>query len=49
MHKEEIITASKKIFNEFSDTCLQIPDNKFFSAHRKMVDLAKMSIILQEL
>jgi hypothetical protein len=30
MHKEEIITASKKIFNEFSDTCLQIPDNKFF-------------------
>ena len=30
MDKIEIITASKKIFNEFSDTCLQIPDNKFF-------------------
>ncbi len=30
MDKKEIITASKKIFNEFSDTCLQIPDNKFF-------------------
>jgi len=30
MHKEEIIKASKEIFNEFSDTCLQIPDNKFF-------------------
>ncbi len=30
MHKEEIIKASKKVFNEFSDTCLQIPDNKFF-------------------
>jgi DinB family protein len=31
MHKEEIIQASKKIFNEVSDTCLQVPDNKFFS------------------
>ncbi len=31
MHKEEIIKASKTIFNEFSDTCLQIPDDKFFS------------------
>ena len=31
MHKEEIIKASKNIFNEFSDTCLQIPDDKFFS------------------
>ena len=31
MHKEEIIKASKKIFNEFSDTCLQIPDHMFFS------------------
>jgi len=30
MDKEEIIKASKKIFNEFSDTCLQIPDNTFF-------------------
>jgi len=30
MHKEEIIKASKEIFNEFSDACLQIPDNKFF-------------------
>jgi len=30
MDKEEIIQASKKIFNEFSDTCSQIPDNKFF-------------------
>jgi hypothetical protein len=30
MYKEEIIQASKNIFNEFSDTCLQIPDNKFF-------------------
>lgn len=30
MHKEEIIKASKNIFNEFTDTCLQIPDNKFF-------------------
>jgi len=31
MHKEEIIKASKTIFNEFSDTCLGIADNKFFS------------------
>jgi len=31
MQKEEIIRESKKIFNEFSDTCLQIADNKFFS------------------
>jgi uncharacterized damage-inducible protein DinB len=31
MHKEEIIKASKNIFNEFTDTCLQIPDDKFFS------------------
>jgi len=31
MQKEEIIKASKNIFNEFSDTCLQIPDDKFFS------------------
>jgi len=30
MHKEEIIKASKTIFNEFSDTCLQIPEDKFF-------------------
>jgi hypothetical protein len=30
MHKEEIIKASKEIFNQFSDACLQIPDNKFF-------------------
>src|SRR6185295_20184471 len=30
MHKEEIIKVSKQIFNEFSDACLQIPDNKFF-------------------
>jgi DinB family protein len=30
MHKEEIIQASKQIFSEFSDTCLQIPDKKFF-------------------
>jgi len=30
MHKEEIITASKAIFHKFSNTCLQIPDNKFF-------------------
>ena len=30
MHKEEIIQASKNIFNELSDTCLQIPGNKFF-------------------
>lgn len=31
MDKEEIIKASKNIFNEFSDACLQIPDNRFFS------------------
>jgi len=30
MYKGEIIKASKKIFIEFSDTCLQIPDHKFF-------------------
>ena|SRR5689334_4315389 len=30
MRKEEIIKASRNIFNEFSDTCLQIPDDKFF-------------------
>jgi hypothetical protein len=30
MYKEEIIKTSKEIFNEFSDTCLQIPDDKFF-------------------
>ena len=31
MHKDEIIKASKKIFNEFTETCLQIVDNTFFS------------------
>ena len=30
MHKDEIIKASKEIFNRFTDTCLQIPDEKFF-------------------
>ena len=30
MHKDEIIKASKEIFNQFTDTCLQIPDEKFF-------------------
>jgi hypothetical protein len=30
MHKDEIIKASKEIFNQFTDTCLQIPDKKFF-------------------
>lgn len=30
MHKNEILERSKHIFNEFTDTCLQIPDEKFF-------------------
>ena len=30
MNKEEIIRASKGIFNQFTETCLQIPDEKFF-------------------
>ncbi len=30
MDKDEIIRASKNIFNQFTDTCLQIPDEIFF-------------------
>ena len=30
MDKDEIIQASKNIFNQFTDTCLQIPDEIFF-------------------
>jgi len=30
MYQEEIIKASKKIFSDFSDTCLQISDKEFF-------------------
>jgi len=31
MNKDEIINASKKIFTQFTDSCLQIPDDLFFS------------------
>jgi len=30
MHKDEIIKRSKEIFNQFTDTCLDIPDEQFF-------------------
>ncbi|HET9826287.1 MAG TPA: DinB family protein [Chitinophagaceae bacterium] len=30
MDKEEIIRRSKEIFHQFTDTCLQIPEEKFF-------------------
>ena len=30
MDKEEILKASKIIFNQLTDACLQIPDKKFF-------------------
>jgi len=30
MQKEEILKASKAIFNQFTDVCLQIPDERFF-------------------
>lgn len=30
MHKNEILKASKTIFNGFTDFCLQIPNEKFF-------------------
>jgi len=30
MDRNEIIQASKNIFNQFTDTCLQIPDENFF-------------------
>ncbi len=30
MQKEEIRKASKAIFNQFTDVCLQIPDERFF-------------------
>lgn len=30
MNKDEIIDASKKIFTQYTDTCLQIPDDLFF-------------------
>ena len=30
MQKEEILRASKSIFNQFTDICLQTPDEKFF-------------------
>lgn len=41
MYKEQIITASKKIFDEFSDTCLQIPDNKFFALANEKWSIAQ--------
>jgi len=30
MHKNEIIKRSKHVFNHFTETCLEIPDVKFF-------------------
>jgi hypothetical protein len=41
MNKEEILTASKVIFNQFTDTCLQIPDKSFFSKPHEKWSIAE--------
>ncbi len=41
MHKDEILKASKTIFNQFTDTCLQIPDEKFFLQSKERWSIAE--------
>ena len=41
MHKEEILTASKRIFNQFTEVCLQTPDEKFFALPKEKWSIAE--------
>jgi hypothetical protein len=41
MEKEEILKASKTIFNQFTDVCLQIPDEKFFMEPQQKWSIAE--------
>jgi hypothetical protein len=41
MHKEEILKASKIIFNQFTDICLQTPDEKFFLQPKEKWSIAE--------
>jgi hypothetical protein len=41
MQKEEILKASKTIFNQFTDVCLQIPDEKFFMEPQQKWSIAE--------
>jgi len=41
MDKEEIIKRSKEIFNQFTDTCLQISDEKFFFEPKEKWSIAE--------
>lgn len=41
MDKEEIIKRSKEIFSQFTDTCLQIPDEKFFFQPKEKWSIAQ--------
>jgi hypothetical protein len=41
MQKEEILKASKTIFNQFTDVCLQVPDEKFFLQPKEKWSIAE--------
>jgi hypothetical protein len=41
MDKEEIIRRSKEIFNQFTDICLEIPDEKFFFEPKEKWSIAE--------
>lgn len=41
MNKEEIIRRSKEIFHQFTDTCLEIPDDKFFFQPKEKWSIAE--------
>ena len=41
MHKEEILRTSKNVFNQFTDFCLQIPNDKFFAQPKEKWSIAE--------
>jgi len=41
MQKEEILKASKTIFNQFTETCLQTPNEKFFLQPKQKWSIAE--------
>lgn len=41
MGKEEIIRRSKEVFNQFTDACLQIPEDRFFFQPKEKWSIAE--------
>lgn len=41
MHEDEIIRTSKNVFTEFTDFCLQIPDEQFFAQPKEKWSIAE--------